>query len=105
LRNSQAQLATFTIELCKKLDIWYKSPPVPVNLSFINSQADGGNPIMSGPFGVPMDNVGHRHQTSSISSNMLGGYTLSPGGGGNLDYSPDLRSLQAKFKPANDPKY
>jgi hypothetical protein len=53
-----------------------------------------------GPIGVPIER-GHRYQESGLSSNVVN--SLSPGD--NLEYSPDLRSLQAKFMPANDPAY
>ena len=59
--QSKADLMHFSMELAKKLDVWYKSPPLPVDLTIasgnlndalnrsteiqplINPDADGGN--------------------------------------------------------------
>lgn len=106
LRNSQAALATFMIELCKKLDIWYKNPPVPVNLTFANHTLPStpGN-LTLGPVApiTALGGVGAPTTHARVASSLT---TFSPGGGGggDLDYSPDLRSLQAKFAPSKDPK-
>jgi hypothetical protein len=84
LRLSQAHLATFSLELSKKLDIRFKQPPLPIDLSIMQS----GNAV----------------DPASI-LNPVGGV---PGGGGqnqfpenevNMGFSPDLASLQARFAP------
>lgn len=82
IRTSQAHLASFSVELSKKLNIWYQSPPLPVNLTFMNGS---GNVVMgpASPTGDPTD-------TSM---------ELSPN---STAYSPDVRSLLAKFAPSSD---
>jgi hypothetical protein len=85
LRLSQARLATFSLELSKKLDIRFKQPPLPVDLSIMQP----GNAV----------------DPASI-LNPVGGV---PGGGGlnqfpgnqeaPMGFSPDLASLQARFAP------
>jgi hypothetical protein len=72
LRLSQSNLATFSLELSKKLDIRFKQPPLPVDLSILNPV--GGVPG-GGGLNQPLDNQA------------------------NMGFSPDLASLQARFAP------
>jgi hypothetical protein len=44
LKSSQAEVQSFCLELSKKLDMRYKSPPLPVNLTIDQgSEADSSN--------------------------------------------------------------
>jgi hypothetical protein len=84
LRLSLAHLATFSLELSKKLDIRYKQPSLPVDLSIMQSgNAVDPASILSPVGGVPGG----------------GGLVQFPGNQTNMGYSPDLASLQAKFAP------
>jgi hypothetical protein len=47
LLNSKAELVTFALELTKKMNLRYKSPPLPVDLSVMQRQSDNTN--------MPMD--------------------------------------------------
>jgi hypothetical protein len=47
LLNSKADLTCFALELTKKMDLRYKSPPLPVDLSVIQRPSDNIN--------MPMD--------------------------------------------------
>jgi hypothetical protein len=49
LLNSKAELVTFALELTKKMNLRYKSPPLPVDLSVMQRQSDSTN--------MPMDFV------------------------------------------------
>lgn len=74
---SKAHLIHFSLELSKKLEIYYKAPPMPVNVSF------------TGQAGIPL-NMEDR--------------ALSPGSDVNSEavasgVAPDLSSLQAMFAP------
>lgn len=82
LRNSQAALVIFSTELSKKLDIWYKNPPLPVDLSI----APHHGHISVTPGSLTPDRNDELSPDSHQSMSM---------------YSPDLRSLQAKFAPAS----
>lgn len=82
IRTSQSDLMAFTVELSKKLDIWYKNPPLPVNLSFVGDQ-----PRLLGPSLPTIDENGP--DMSSLVQPLL---------------SPDLRGLQAKFAPQTSPQ-
>jgi hypothetical protein len=70
---SKSDLVHFSLELSKKLDIWYKTPPLPVSLSVVG-------------------------QPASLPINMD---AASPGSAVNADAigSPDLSGLQAMFAP------
>jgi len=77
---SKAELMHFSLELQKKLDIKYKSPPLPVDLSMLGQQRPD-------------------EPDSDQDSGML-----TPASATNAPFSPDLRSLQAQFAPKSDRK-
>jgi hypothetical protein len=76
LRVSQSHLAIFSLELSKKLDIRFKQPALPVDLSVLNPAG-----------GVPGG----------------GGLDQFPGNQATMGFSPDLASLQARFAPVKSP--
>jgi hypothetical protein len=81
---SKADLMHFSLELCKKLDIRYRSPRLPVDLSMA-SQA--------GVLSIP---------TSEIGGNMYPGRVADVSSVGALNgdnYRPDLSSVHAMFAP------
>jgi hypothetical protein len=84
---SKADLMHFSLELSKKLNIWYRSPPLPVDLSVV-SQGGGLNLPGSSPSGpmpsVPNVSAPNTSPGSAINAN------------GNL---PDLTGLQDMFAP------
>jgi hypothetical protein len=43
LLSSKAELVTFALELTKKMNLRYKSPPLPVDLSVMQRQSDNTN--------------------------------------------------------------
>lgn len=75
--QSKADLMHFSMELSKKLDIWYKNPPVPVDLSIVSGSlndarlAEEGKDVMRS----------------------------ASGGVANV---PDLTDLQNQFRPQLD---
>lgn len=84
LMMSKAQLASFSVELSKKLGMTFRSPPLPVDLSIIQPV---GNPSLLNP------------------ASFLNQSGAPPGGGDERNMaafgaSPDLTSLQARFAPA-----
>jgi hypothetical protein len=74
---SKSHLIHFSMELSKKLDIWYKTPPLPVNLSVIGQPA-------TLPFNMDAASPG-----SAVNADVIGSTGLAP----------DLSSLQAMFAP------
>jgi hypothetical protein len=70
---SKSHLIHFSLELSKKLDIWYKTPPIPVSLSVV------GQPSTL-PFNIDAASPGIAVNADSIGT-------------------PDLSSLQAMFAP------
>ena len=79
MNTSKAQVASFGLELSKKLDMRYKSPPLPVNLNMM--QGDQGMmpmmPIMEAdPMKMAMEGtsdkppVRHVHSASDLDSIM-----------------------------------
>jgi hypothetical protein len=84
LKVSVAHLATFSLELSKKLDIRFKQPPLPVDLSFMQpGNAMDPASILKPGGGVP----------EGVGQNQF------PGNQATMGFSPDLASLQAKFAP------
>lgn len=82
---SKAHLANFSLELTKKLDIRFTSPPLPVDLSIVQpGNAMDPTSILNSIGGVPG----------------TGGANQSLGSQATMSFSPDLASLQAKFAPA-----
>jgi len=71
----------FSLELQKKLNITYRSPPLPVDLSMLGQQR------LDSPF--------NDHDISAM---------LSPGSAMDAPFSPDLSSLQAQFAPKSNLK-
>ena len=67
----------FSMELSKKLDIWYKSPPVPVDLS-----------VVSGNLGEALNKSPAHLPPASLPS--------------NVGVAPDLTELQYQFRPQLD---
>jgi hypothetical protein len=84
LRLSQAHLATFSLELSKKLDIRFKQPPLPVDLSIMQS-------------GNAMDRASILNPVGGVPGG--GGLDQFPGNQADIGFSPDLASLQARFAP------
>jgi hypothetical protein len=84
LRLSQAHLATFSLELSKKLDIRFKQPPLPVDLSIMQS-------------GYAMDPASILNPVGGMPGG--GGLDQFPGNQTDMGFSPDLASLQARFAP------
>jgi hypothetical protein len=83
---SKADLMHFSLELAKKLDIRFRSPPLPVDLSLVSQ---GG--VLNAP---GLENFFNANN-----------FNLSPGSAANLSaHSPDLTSLQAQFAPRTDSK-
>jgi hypothetical protein len=97
IRNSQAQLSQFCLELSKQLDIHYRSPPLPVNLNMESAKAQSAAAIMnslgdatsnSGPQGSPVSalsatpRAAHEEHRSSTAA-----------------YSPIVRRLQEEWAP------
>lgn len=77
LHQSKADLMHFSMELSKKLDIWYKSPPLPVDLS-----------VMGGNLGEALNKIPT---------------TLPPAiPASNVGAAPDLTELQNQFRPQLD---
>jgi hypothetical protein len=74
---SKSHLIHFSMELSKKLDIWYKTPPLPVNLSVTGQPA-------TLPFNMDAASPG-----SAVNADVIGSTGLAP----------DLSSLQAMFAP------
>jgi len=112
LRNSQSTLLQFTVELSKKLDIWYSKPPMPVNLKFLDdyvAAADGrgvdGRPRSragpSLPGNQPPTTPSDTYQDDVELSNSLIKHnaTTSADGSDNLSFSAALRGLQESFAP------
>jgi hypothetical protein len=84
LRLSQAHLATFSLELSKKLDIRFKQPALPVDLSI----------MQPGNTAVPTSIL---NPVSGVPGG--GGLDQFPGNKATMGFSPDLASLQARFAP------
>jgi hypothetical protein len=84
--ESKAALMHFCMELSKKLGIWYKSPPLPIEMS-IRGEGIPASILNAGPASVT--NPAFVPPGASIDS--------SGGGGGILN--PDLSGLQALFAP------
>jgi hypothetical protein len=80
LMLSKAHLSSFSLELSRKLDIRFKSPPLPVDLSVVNHVNT-------------MDPTALMNQDSTLS--------LSPGSATLTSLTADLASLQAKFMPVS----
>jgi hypothetical protein len=74
---SKSHLIHFSLELSKKLDIWYKTPPLPVNLSLTGQPA-------TLPFNIDAASPGSAVNVDAI---------------GSTGFAPDLSSLQAMFAP------
>jgi hypothetical protein len=84
LKVSIANLNTFSLELSKKLDIRFKQPPLPVDVSIMQS----GNAVDPASILNPVGGVPGG-----------GGLTQFPGNQATMGFSPDLASLQARFAP------
>jgi hypothetical protein len=80
IMNSKANLIHFSLELSKKLDIWYKTPPLPVNLSVVTP-----GQAVTLPFNMD-------------AASLLGG-AINADAIGSTGLAPDLSSLQAMFAP------
>lgn len=78
--QSKADLMHFCMELSKKLDIWYKNPPLPVDLSIV-----GGN----------MNEAMGRFASSSETQPLMANNSRVefPNEG------PDLTDLHNRFRP------
>lgn len=82
--QSKADLMHFSMELAKKLDIWYRNPPLPVDLSIL-----GGN--LNEAMG----------RLSSLETRSLVNPTpLDPAASNNGE--PDITELQNQFRPKLD---
>ena len=79
LHQSKADLMHFCMELSKKLDIWYKSPPMPVDLSFVGT---------NNPYEVPNRPADLQQPQMTTPANAAAG--------------PDLTALQDQFRPQLD---
>jgi len=96
LRDSQAALLSFTIELSKKLDIWYSRPPVPVNLKFLDDiHKHGGIEVADA-----MLRKGLRHQRSRSTGGLNGDDIGSPAGS-DFSYGSTLLGLQDTLEPVH----
>jgi hypothetical protein len=78
IMQSKSHLIHFSLELSKKLDIWYKTPPLPVNLSVVGQPAT-----------LPI-NMDAASPGSAVNADVIGSTGV---------FSPDLSSLQAMFAP------
>mmetsp|Transcript_19417 Transcript_19417/g.39447 ORF Transcript_19417/g.39447 Transcript_19417/m.39447 type:complete len:97 (+) Transcript_19417:63-353(+) len=78
LHQSKADLMHFSMELAKKLDIWYHSPPLPVDLSFVGENLN-----------ETLNSIPEFQQPPEIIS-----ATASTG--------PDLTALHDQFRPQLD---
>lgn len=79
LMQSKADLLVFSMELSKKLDIWYEKPPLPVDLRLVGTDpADIVQTITSAMQLAPLPY--HSRATSRTSL-------------------PDLTDLQTRFRP------
>ena len=74
----------FSMELSKKLDVWYKSPPLPVDLSFMN-----GTTL---PFNLTPPSADGGATTTRGNPDTVGDTTASP----------DLSNLHNQFRPQFD---
>ena len=75
---SKSHLIHFSLELSKKLDIRYTTPPLPVNLSLT------GQAATALPFNIDAASPGSAVNVDAI---------------GATGFAPDLSSLQAMFAP------
>jgi hypothetical protein len=87
LRLSQAHLATFSLELSKELDIRFKQPPLPVDLSIVQA---GNNTV--DPTSI-LNSVGGMAGRGGV--DQFPSYQDQA----TMGISPDLESLQARFAP------
>jgi hypothetical protein len=83
--NSKAELVTFALELTKKMNLRYKSPPLPVDLSVMQRQSDNTN--------MPMD---------FLNAASAGNQEFDGGGGENVPSheshaSTDYAAIAAMF--------
>lgn len=82
LQESRSRIATFMLELSKKLDIRYVAPPLPVNLSVGASARQA----------LTMVNPEDEQRVTADA--------MSPAPNADLlQYSPSIRGLQEKFAP------
>jgi hypothetical protein len=85
LLTSKAELVTFALELTKKMNLRYKSPPLPVDLSVMQRQSDNTN--------MPMD---------FLNAASAGNQEFDGGGGENVPSheshaSTDYAAIAAMF--------
>jgi hypothetical protein len=87
LLNSKADLSSFALELTKKMNMRYKSPPLPVDLSVMQRQGAS--------FDMPMDLM----NAATATTQEVGGG--SGGGGGHVSHeshsSVDYAAIAAMF--------
>ena len=82
--QSKADLMHFSMELSKKLDIWYRNPPLPVDLSIMGGGGGGG--VGSDFIAESMARAAEENQRQA---------PLSP----NSEKTLGLKDLQTRFRP------
>ena len=88
LLQSRADLMHFSMELSKKLDIWYRNPPVPVDLTFAASSKVGLSEMV---------------QQATETGDWQGDVEMEPLVGSRSESfqgdALDLKDLQKQFRP------